>query len=276
MTTLTNLWTKLMDRPRGIFAGLAALLAAPLIGCTASLHPVSTAQEARADRALFGVWHSRISDEEHVDEEHIFAIGRPPRHPELTGGVDLPDGLLNVVMVSFNDPQNAHEVEVMYIPAIATVFGEDAGTAASEGGDVALGHWGVLSIPVFENDGTMYTPAHWQTENAESWILLHYRIVGDTLHVSPLSEEKVRTTIAAGKLAGRMGKGDGKKEDGKKEADEPNMTSVADVLRASLAHPSFITASTDDLRTFLAGGGDLFDSNMLVLHRVAPVRSEEP
>ncbi|MFI4916092.1 MAG: hypothetical protein ACIAS6_06250 [Phycisphaerales bacterium JB060] len=226
--------TKLRDvlpyRPRVVAAGLLAILAAPLVGCVDSRHPVSTAAQATADASIFGAWRVHIDD-----RAYLLVIGRPGE--DAVGGAleAIPDGLMSIGVVTIRDPEGRHVVEANTFPATATAFLNADGKA-----------WGVLSIPEYEDDMAELLPARWDTTDAQTWLLLKYQIAGDRLRIWLPSTSKFKTAIERGELEGRTGE----------EADA-----------GAFAQP-VLTASPQRLRIYLAGGGSLFEEEpALVLER---------
>ncbi len=154
------------------------LLACALAGgCDDSTVPLSKPDQAKADKALIGVW--RQKDDGRTNYYHV----------GLLGG-EAPKGLLRVVVVNQQPHGELDE------PGQALVF------------PVELEGSTYLSMAGDEDDQIKAVRQEgWKPDSFDAYFIVKYRVEGDVLLVWPMDPDAKKRAIKAGRIKGEIKEG---------------------------------------------------------------------
>jgi hypothetical protein len=155
------------------FAGICLLLCS----CIDSKEPLCKPEEAKMDSELIGAWRSSVED----GGDDYYHVG--------AAGDKLPNGVMRIVTVDYDKEQKlSRPGEMLGFP-------------------IAIGKKRYLNIAFIDDkDLGQFEMTGWKPELVKGYLIVQYRVEGDTLTVWEMDSLVKRRMIEAKKLKGTIDK----------------------------------------------------------------------
>jgi hypothetical protein len=205
-------------KPRRTLLLVSAALGLLLTSCVDSKNPLSDPDKSKADARLVGVWRARGED----GDATYYHVGRV--------GEKLPQGVLGVTGVTHRKDGRLQRSDGEFL-VFPTVIGDASYLNLSEGSEE--------QIKTLEEKG-------WKPDTVTDYIILKYRVDGDTLLIWTMDVDAKERAIKAGQIKGIV------------RTEKDSFTKTVE-----------FTDTTENVRRFVASAGDgLFNKEPLRLERV--------